>query len=289
MIKRLEQRLPFMIEKLVELGAYQRKQQGLVQTQSKSGASMAESWAANDVFSEVDLTTERHLIDFCQKELGSIPIISEEFNAKVATITNKQSDYYLVIDPLDGTKPYLEGNSCFAISMGLFYKDRFLFAINFYPALESLYYSFDEAETVMDIHGSPVPLPMNWPRTCYMALGFNELVDEQYHKAEAFKKATGVEIADFPRCATFIFKQMIEGKTLAYLSIDPYLWDLGPSSLLLSKSGCGMYDLDGKPVDFQWLTNPPFCQPAVAAMPKVETKGFLIKLQDILAFRPDVA
>lgn len=269
--------------------------QGKVQTQTKSrnaGAStpQEEAWIANDVFSEVDVTSEKRLLEFCRREFGAPPflsVISEELNAENSP--SGTGEFTLVIDPLDGTKPYLEGKKGFGISLGVMQGGRFVFGVNHYPALETLYYAFTDSPGVMDIHGDLIPPPKNWKKECYVAVGFETLLDER-HRHEgghgAIEAVTGVRVGDYDRSATYIFKRLIEGASCAYLSIEPYIWDLGPSSLLLEKAGCGMIDLTGRAVDFEWLSRPPFCQPAVVALPLAKKEFFLDRLQPILEPSP---
>ncbi len=281
MIARLERTLPLLIEFLQELGDYQLRMQGKVQTRTKSDASLEQAWTANEVFSEVDVTSEERLLAFCRRNLGETPVISEEFNAGGENHP-AGADFILVIDPLDGTKPYLEGRKGFGISLGLLHAGRFVFGLNHYPAFDSFLYSFSDAPGVMDRNGNPIPVPRTWKRECYIAVGFGTLLAEGQRHAGAVEVETGCRVVDYDRSATYIFKRLIEGETFAYLSIEPYIWDLGPSSLLLEKSGCGMFDLSGRAVDFEWLSRPPFCQPSVVALPISERESFFKSLRQIL-------
>ncbi len=282
MITRLEKGLPQLIEFLQELGVYQLRMQGKVRTRSKSQASVEQAWTSNAVFSEVDVTSEERLLAYCRRNLGVMPVISEELNSGGESAPAGQ-EFTLVVDPLDGTKPYLEGKRGFGISLGLLHEGRFAFGLNYYPAFDMAMYSFTDAPGVMDQNGDQLPVPRAWTRECYVAVGFDTLLHEDHRHAGAIEAATGVRVADYDRCATYIFKRLIEGQTFAYLSIEPYIWDLGPSSLLLEKSGCGMFDLSGKPVDFAWLSRPPYCQPGVAALPVAGSRSFLESLRPILA------
>jgi fructose-1,6-bisphosphatase/inositol monophosphatase family enzyme len=280
MIEKLRSRLDVLFQTLEELGAYQLEQQSKAVAQSKTGASMKEAWAANEVFSEVDLTTERRLLAFCREEYGDHPVISEEFNAQ--SQPSAAAEYTIVVDPLDGTKPYLEGKDGFAISFGVMHRGGFVFAANYYPALGRLVYAFADREGVFDRDDQPIPIPENWRRECYLSLGFYDLLKEDYRTPEKIHAALGVRVGDYPRSATYIFKRMLEGTSIAYLSRNPYLWDIGPSSLLLAKIGCSFFDLHGKHVNFQELARPPFRHPAVIALPTAESALFLEKLAGIV-------
>jgi len=281
MIEHLRDRLDLLFQTLQELGRYQLERQSEAVAQVKTDDSMEDAWAANEVFSEVDLQTERRLLAFCKKEYGEYPVISEEFNAQSQPPAD--AEYTIVIDPLDGTKPYLEGSDGFGISFGVMQRSRFVFGANFYPALDTLYYAFADANAVRDQNHRQIPAPTQWASECYLSLGFYDLLRDEHRTPERIQAALGVQVGNYPRSAIYIFKRILEGETFAYMSRGAFLWDIGPSSLLLEKVGCPLFDLRGEKVNFLELNTPPFRHPAVVAIPGEESTSFLTKLQSILA------
>ncbi len=281
MIDKLRDHLDVLFQTLQELGRYQLERQSEAVAQVKTDDSMEDAWAANEVFSEVDVHTERQLLAFCREEYGDYPVISEEFNAQNQPPAD--AEYTIVIDPLDGTKPYLEGSDGFGISFGVMQRGRFLFGVNFYPALESLYYAFADTDGVFDQNHQQIPTPTQWASECYLSLGFYNLLREEHRSPEQIQAALGVQVGNYPRSAIYIFKRILQGATFAYMSRGAFLWDIGPSSLLLEKVGCPLLDLRGERIDFQELATPPFRHPAVVALPAGESSSFLTKLQSILA------
>ena len=235
MIEILRDRLDILFQTLQELGRYQLERQSEAVAQVKTDDSMADAWAANEVFSEVDVHTERRLLAFCKKEYGDYPVISEEFNAQ--SQPPRDAEYTIVIDPLDGTKPYLEGKDGFGISFGVMQGGRFVFGVNFYPALDALYYAFADSEGVFDQGHRQIPAPTKWASECYLSLGFYHLLREDHRTPERIQAALGVQVGDYPRSAIYIFKRILEGRTFAYMSRGAFLWDIGPSSLLWEKAG----------------------------------------------------
>ncbi|WP_177418295.1 inositol monophosphatase family protein [endosymbiont of Lamellibrachia barhami] len=281
MIDKLRDHLDVLFQTLQELGRYQLERQSEAVAQVKTDDSMEDAWAANEVFSEVDIHTEQQLLAFCREEYGDYPVISEEFNAQNQPPAD--AEYTIVIDPLDGTKPYLEGSDGFGISFGVMQRGRFLFGVNFYPALESLYYAFADTDGVFDQNHQQIPTPTQWASECYLSLGFYDLLREEHRSPEQIQAALGVQVGNYPRSAIYIFKRILQGATFAYMSRGAFLWDIGPSSLLLEKVGCPLLDLHGEKVNFQELATPPFRHPAVVALSAGESSSFLTKLQSILA------
>ena len=280
MIEKLRDRLDILFQTLNELGRYQLERQSEAVAQAKTDASMEAAWAANEVFSEVDIQTERRLLAFCKKEYGDYPVISEEFNAH--SQPSPDAEYTIVIDPLDGTKPYLEGSNGFGISFGVMQRGHFIFAVNYYPALNTLYYAFADSAGVFDQNHRQIQTPTQWSSECYLSLGFYDLLREEHRTPQQIQAALGVQVGNYPRSAIYIFKRILEGETFAYMSRGAFLWDIGPSSLLLEKVACPLLDLHGERVNFQQLAIPPFRHPAVIALPGEKSASFLAKLQSIL-------
>ncbi|MBF0370382.1 MAG: inositol monophosphatase family protein [Magnetococcales bacterium] len=280
MIDRLHDQMDALTTKLAELGAYQLHRQQDVQAQLKSDASFKEAWRANDVVSEVDLHTEKELLAFLKQAFGDIPVISEEFNNKAPPAPG---EFRFVVDPLDGTKPYLEGKREFSISIGLMQGREFVFGGNFYAGLDQFYWAFADSEGVMDRDGKPLTPAREWLPECYLSVSFYDLLSPEHRSPEAIHEALGVGVVDYPRSATYILKRILEGQTFAYMSKDVYIWDIGPSSLLLDKMGCHVVDLKGVGVDFGSIAQPPFRHPAAVALPKGREEAFLSRLQRICA------
>lgn len=276
MIDRLRDSLDRLFTLLSELGEFQLKSQTGARAQVKSTAGFDQAWVANEVFSEVDLETERRLIAFCGEAYGEVPLISEEFNAQTVPAG---AEYYIVLDPLDGTRPYLEGKCAFGISIGVLHRGDFTFGCNYYPAYRTFHYAFADAEGVFDQHHRRLPVPEAWKPECYISLGFYDMFQDGYRDPKRIAEVLGVRVGDYARCATYIFKRIIEGRTCAYLSRDVYLWDIGPSSLLLKNRGFQLVDLQGTEVDFARMARPPFRHPAVVALPKGGEDAFLSRLR----------
>jgi myo-inositol-1(or 4)-monophosphatase len=78
-----------------------------------------EAKGLNDLVSYVDKTAEKLLVEQLSVLLPKATFITEEL-----TIENKKSDYYWVIDPLDGTTNFLHGIPHFAISVALVHNEK---------------------------------------------------------------------------------------------------------------------------------------------------------------------
>ena len=95
-----------------------------------------------NAFSEIDYEVQniiiKEIIDIFPKKIGIIAEEKIDYN-----ILNKfahfgefyENKYTLVLDPIDGTKNYIEGRKFWGISFSIFYGDEPILGIIYYPAL----------------------------------------------------------------------------------------------------------------------------------------------------------
>ena len=267
-LEKLKVNLNDLIELLFEIGDYQLKKQHQVKVQSKSpDKNNKDSWYHNKVFSEVDLWSEKRLIEFFNTRFNSFDFsfITEEFHSK----NRQNSMYYIIIDPLDGTKPYLKGENTFGISLGICTADEFLFGCNYYPAFNQLMYAFHNVDGVYNEYHQKIALPKTWVPNCSITSHFSYM-NKDFTKMKHFLKSElGLTFTLVPDCATYRFKLMLEGALAAYFSENIFVWDIGPSSLLIEKVNILMINpliQNGNLISA--LLNPPFMQTTFLAAPK---------------------
>jgi len=89
-----------------------------------------------DLVTEVDKDSEKKIIEFIHNNYPTHSILAEE-----SGITDKESDYTWIIDPVDGTTNYAHGYPLFAISIGLKYLEEMIIGCIYMPALDEFYWS----------------------------------------------------------------------------------------------------------------------------------------------------
>ena len=85
--------------------------------------------------SEADLVSNNIICKNIRSKFKKIPIVSEENNQR------KLSDYFFLIDPLDGTKEFLNGGNDFTVNIALISKGVPLFGFIYIPKLDKLYWN----------------------------------------------------------------------------------------------------------------------------------------------------
>ncbi|TLS38714.1 inositol monophosphatase family protein [Pseudalkalibacillus caeni] len=96
--------------------------------------SFSEKSAAIDLVTEVDIWTEKYLIDKIQSTYPTHSILSEETGSHEGS-----EGYQWVIDPIDGTTNYAHGFPFFCISVGVKYNGETIIGVVYAPKLNDLY------------------------------------------------------------------------------------------------------------------------------------------------------
>ena len=89
-----------------------------------------------DLVTEVDKASEDEIILFIKNQYPDHSILAEE-----SGMTDKESPYTWIIDPVDGTTNYAHGYPMFAISIGLQYKGDMIIGTIYMPALDEFYWA----------------------------------------------------------------------------------------------------------------------------------------------------
>ena len=89
---------------------------------------------------QADLAANDFLCTKLQELYPHIPIISEE-SAQIPYIQRKEWEYYWCIDPIDGTKEFVDKNGEFTINVALIEHNRPIFSLVYAPVFQDLYYA----------------------------------------------------------------------------------------------------------------------------------------------------
>jgi 3'(2'), 5'-bisphosphate nucleotidase len=90
---------------------------------------------------ETDFKVQEFLNAGLQNIAASIPIIAEEQDQTTRTYFSDE-EYVWVVDPIDGTRDYIEGSKDFTINIGLLHHQRPILGVIYAPAWGELYAGF---------------------------------------------------------------------------------------------------------------------------------------------------
>ncbi|RFZ94011.1 3'(2'),5'-bisphosphate nucleotidase [Mucilaginibacter conchicola] len=93
----------------------------------------------NSPLTLADMRSNEVIVAGLEKAYPEIPVLSEE-SADVDCEVRKNWDYYWCVDPLDGTKEFINRNGEFTVNIALIHKDAPVLGVIYVPCKETLYY-----------------------------------------------------------------------------------------------------------------------------------------------------
>ncbi|MBT4849646.1 inositol monophosphatase [Candidatus Parcubacteria bacterium] len=89
-----------------------------------------------ELVTKCDKHAEKIIFSHIRKYFPEYAILSEE-----SGLLNKKSDYFWVVDPLDGTSNFTNHIPMFTSSISLFYKNEVVLGVTYMPLLDEMYYA----------------------------------------------------------------------------------------------------------------------------------------------------
>jgi myo-inositol-1(or 4)-monophosphatase len=112
------------------------RQAGLYVKDKYHKEKVVKSKGRSNLVSNVDIQSEKIIIDILQNEYPDWDIISEE------SFPDKKSDNYSwVIDPVDGTTNFIYGIPFIAVNIALKYRDKVIIGLTYDPLREELFHA----------------------------------------------------------------------------------------------------------------------------------------------------
>ena len=211
----------------------------------------------DDPVTLADLKVNELIINRIKEKYKNInwEILSEE-NVKVgAEECNIQSDWIWVLDPLDGTKDFIQGTSDFAMHLALNYKKRPYLGIVLIPEKDELWISNGEKVWCEKRNGKRKMPNSNK----FKSLKEMVLVTSKNHRNETLKKliqeiqfkevivmgSVGCKVASIVRGESDIYICLsLPGKT------SPKDWDFAAPEAILKSAGGAITNIDNKVLSY---------------------------------------
>lgn len=206
-----------------------------------------------DYVTDVDRSLDRQLTAGLSALFPADAIISEESPASWAAFTESCSRLWLV-DPLDGTDDFIQGNPHYAVMAGLLVEHQPIAGWVYAPAFERLYYG-GAGMGLFQAKGDEATMPLEPVEPahpsdtfCPVLLGYKD--QQQFGSAIARL----IPAAQFHNIGSFGLKvmQVISGKAGLYLYFNQRvkLWDTIAPLAMAEAAGLVCCDLHGEPLRF---------------------------------------
>ncbi len=191
---------------------------------------------------EADQVVEQFLIKKIRQTYSpsNYSIIAEESGGDW-----QNKEFTWVIDPIDGTRIFINGLPLWCISIGLLQNGEVYRGVVYLPATNDIFYTNDEGFAFWNNRPLKGSLPPQWNRNSFMAVSSGV---HQYFKIDFQRlRALGAIATHHVYVAG--------GAAIAALHRKTSIWDIaGAHAILTSVGGQAVY-LDGSPLTFTEILN----------------------------------
>lgn len=205
----------------------------------------------NSIVTEADLLIENYFRDQIKKYYPGHTIIGEEMEVE------KGYDYAWIIDPIDGSAPFLWNIPTWCISIGITKEMQPFMGFVYVPLTGDFFHSVN---SISYLNGKQIRI-----NEC-------QKVDRNSAFCVSSRIINEFSILDYEgmifSLGSGVFNNMMvaRGSSIGAISISPNIWDLAAAALIVESAGGKMVYLDGKTVHINDLfESKKVSQPVLAA------------------------
>lgn len=189
-----------------------------------------------------DIRSNNILVDGLIKLDDSIPIVSEE-NKEIPWEVRRHFDYFWIIDPLDGTKEFINELDEFTIHLALAKGNKIVLGIIYAPVYDELYFAWEGGGSWLITNGEKRKLTghdVDFNASQLRIMRSRSNLDPQTIEY--------IQQFDDPRLHTLgsglKFVQLITGRADYYPRAKTWMkeWDIAPAQIILEEAGGGIYE-----------------------------------------------
>mgnify|MGYP000633951606 CR=1 FL=1 len=192
---------------------------------------ITEKESISSVVTEVDIKSEKKIIEIIQSDFPNHNILSEECG-----FIDQKSNYSWIIDPIDGTSNYAAGIPWFGVLIALMENEKPVLGGAYLPVQDQLY--FAELGKGATLNEAPIHVTQSPLKDCLFTFA-TDCTDDQ----KLLNK--GLEIYQYivmhsrnmrvtNSLLDFLF--VAEGKTGGCINLFTKIWDIAPVELILSEA-----------------------------------------------------
>ncbi|AQU81367.1 MULTISPECIES: inositol monophosphatase family protein [unclassified Halomonas] len=217
---------------------------------SQKGRIAFEQKGASDFVSYYDTTAENIIIDCISSVFPDIAFLGEE-----SGLTPTDSEYTVIIDPLDGTSNFLHGVPHFSVSIAVTKGDELVIGVVYQPLLDEMLWA--SRGTGAFLNDTPLSTPEPRPltemlvSTCLPYHAKGDCTTAMSQLAALMPQVAGIRS---PGSAALEIAYTSLGRFDAFWSQGAALdfWDIAAGIVIAREAGCTVTDLTGKENPAQW-------------------------------------
>ena len=211
----------------------------------------------NSPVTKADQLAEDIILASLKNLAPDIPVIAEEA-ASAGQIPNVGSSFFLV-DPLDGTKEFVNKNGEFTVNIALIEQGVPVFGIVYAPAISSLYATLGQNHAVkmtLDVE-SPFPDQIEQRFQTLKTIapgpdGLKVIASRSHMNAETRNYLDSIKVASLINAGSSLkFCRLAEGSADIYPRFAPTMeWDTAAGHAILLAAGGTVLAPDNKPLSY---------------------------------------
>lgn len=205
-----------------------------------------------------DLAAHKIIVDGLKQLTPDVPVLSEE-SAETPFTERKNWQRYWLVDPLDGTKEFIEKNDEFTVNIALIENHQPVFGVVYAPALNICYFAmrgkgaFKQENSV----SQPIHVKANVGKQIHVVTSRRHGLSELQYFLQQLGDHTMLH-----RGSALKFGLVAEGVADIYPRLGPTSeWDTAAAQCIVEEAGGAVVDLSGKPFRYNTkasLLNPEF-------------------------------
>ena len=194
-----------------------------------------------------DNASHNLITDTLEEITPDIPILSEESKETSFSVREKWQKYWL-IDPLDGTRNFIEGSKEFCINIAFIENNYPVFGLIYSPSMKAHYYRLPQQESIKLIdnvaHKICTKKPKRWEKIVFGKYSQNNKQLQQHLRSK-----TNFETFRLGSALKFCF--IAEGIYHYYPKFGKCSeWDTAAGVCILEGAGGKILDLQGQPLKY---------------------------------------
>jgi 3'(2'), 5'-bisphosphate nucleotidase len=196
---------------------------------------------------QADNASHNLITDALENITPDIPILSEESKETSFSVREKWQKYWL-IDPLDGTRNFIEGSKEFCINIAFIENNYPVFGLIYSPSMKAHYYRLPQQESIKLIdnvaHKICTKKPKRWEKIVFGKYSQNNKQLQQHLRSK-----TNFETFRLGSALKFCF--IAEGIYHYYPKFGKCSeWDTAAGVCILEGAGGKILDLQGQPLKY---------------------------------------
>ncbi|MDH3547629.1 MAG: 3'(2'),5'-bisphosphate nucleotidase CysQ [Gammaproteobacteria bacterium] len=207
-----------------------------------------QSKADTSPLTQADLASHRHIVSGLRQLTPGMPIISEESGLPDFEERSAWQSYWL-IDPLDGTKEFVNRNGEFTVNIALVESNRPVLGVVHVPVQGKTYIGCEG-------HGAELRERKRSPTQIHVAESSGSpvrVVGSRSHRGTSLDAFLN-KLADYkmvPMGSSLKFCIVAEGSADVYPRLGPTSeWDTAAAQAIVEQAGGQVLQLDGKPLSY---------------------------------------